>query len=125
MAYVSYICFSLYFTSFYENDFMILHLIPLIRTKIYGIDVTAPAEREFILNIMLLASADEKDRQGIFWKLDQQAKYPLYFRTHVMIILIVITNNVQAAILSIQIQEHIIDEVMRKMVIIKLIISFK
>lgn len=66
---------------------------------IYGIDESGISEREFILNIMMLASADEKDRQGIFWKLDQQAK-----------------NSVQAAILGVQLPEHIIEEVMRKMV---------
>ena len=38
-----------------------------------------PAEREFVMNIMMLASADQKDRHGIFWKLDQAAKYPFEF----------------------------------------------
>lgn len=39
-----------------------------------------PAEREFVVNIMMLASADQQDRHGIFWQLDQAAKYlPINF----------------------------------------------
>eukprot|EP00026_Physarum_polycephalum_P008682 Phypoly_transcript_08777.p1 GENE.Phypoly_transcript_08777~~Phypoly_transcript_08777.p1 ORF type:complete len:372 (+),score=48.23 Phypoly_transcript_08777:196-1311(+) len=66
---------------------------------IYGIDVSLPAEREFVTNIIMLASADQKDRHGIFWQLDQAAKC-----------------NIEATILSIQIEENIVNEVMKRMV---------
>jgi hypothetical protein len=79
---------------------MVINLRLLIQLAyIYGIDASLPAEREFLLNIMMLASADQKDRHGIFWKLDQAAKY-----------------NIQATVLSIQIEENITSEAMRRMV---------
>lgn len=41
---------------------------------IYGVDTDNAMEREFILNIMLLACSDKRDRHGLIWTLDQQAK---------------------------------------------------
>ena len=41
---------------------------------IYGVNATIPEEREFILNLMTLAAADEKEKIEILVHLDTMAR---------------------------------------------------
>jgi len=66
---------------------------------IFGIDATLEDEREFILNVMTLAAADDKEKLEILQHLDTMAR-----------------SNAQKQLLRKQLQDHIVGEAMTRVV---------